>query len=462
MEPGELRSPQIRQVLIFFVFLGGTLVCSEIQRYSVEEETEVGFIIGNVLKDIGLTVEDLAARGTRVIFDNYKTYLRLDMQTGNLLLNEQLDREALCDLTEPCILAFQVLFKNPLQFFRAELWVKDINDHTPTFLEKHILLKISESTSPGTAFQMDSAQDLDAGKNGVQNYTLSSNSHFHLKLQDSDEGQKYPELLLEHSLDREKEPELRLTLTAFDGGSPPRSGTALVRILVLDVNDNAPKFEKTVYEVQVPENSPLDSLILKVSATDLDTGTNGEITYSFSHVSRDIRKTFEIHPVSGEVHLKASLDFELIQSYTINIQAIDGGSLSGKSAILVRVVDVNDNSPEILMTSLSSPIPENSTPEMEVAVFSIRDQDSGDNGKMICFIQDDLPFFLKPTFKNFYTVVTAHPLDRESQAEYNITITVTDMGTPRLQTQHTITVLVSDVNDNNSHRPLPLKVAYMG
>ncbi|XP_054998770.1 protocadherin beta-18-like [Sorex araneus] len=448
MEPGELRSPQIRQVLIFFVFLGGTLVCSEIQRYSVEEETEVGFIIGNVLKDIGLTVEDLAARGTRVIFDNYKTYLRLDMQTGNLLLNEQLDREALCDLTDPCILAFQVLFENPLQFFRAELWVKDINDHTPTFLEKHILLKISESTSPGTAFQMDSAQDLDAGKNGVQNYTLSSNSHFHLKLQDSDEGQKYPELLLVHSLDREKEPELRLTLTAFDGGSPPRSGTALVRILVLDVNDNAPKFEKTVYEVQVLENSPLDSLILKVSATDLDTGTNGEITYSFSHVSRDIRKTFEIHPVSGEVHLKASLDFELIQSYTINIQAIDGGSLSGKSAILVRVVDVNDNSPEILMTSLSSPIPENSTPEMVVAVFSIRDQDTGDNGKMICSIQDDLPFFLKPTFKNFYTVVTAHPLDRESQAEYNITITVTDMGTPRLQTQHTITVLVSDVNDN--------------
>ncbi|XP_055980385.1 protocadherin beta-18-like [Sorex fumeus] len=448
MKPGELRSQQIRQVLIFFVFLGGTLVCSEIQRYSVAEETEVGFIIGNVLKDIGSGVEDLTLRAARVIFDNYKTYLQLDMQTGNLLLNEQLDREALCDLTEPCILAFQVLFENPLQFFRAELWVKDINDHTPTFLEKHILLKIPESTSPGTSFQMDSAQDLDAGKNGVQNYTLSSNSHFHLKIQDSDEGQKYPELLLEQSLDREKEPELRLILTAFDGGSPPRSGTALVRILVLDVNDNAPKFEKTVYEVHVPENSPIDSLILKVSATDLDTGTNGEIAYSFSHVSRDIRKTFEIHQVSGEVHLKASLDFELIQSYTINIQAIDGGSLSGKSAILVRVVDVNDNSPEILMTSLSSPIPENSTPEMVVAVFSIRDQDTGDNGKTICSIQDDLPFFLKPTFKNFYTVVTERPLDRESQAEYNITITVTDMGTPRLQTQHTITVLVSDVNDN--------------
>ncbi|XP_032332834.1 protocadherin beta-18-like [Camelus ferus] len=448
MEPGEVSPQQIRQVLLFFVFLGGSLVCSETWHYSVAEETEIGSFIGNVVKDIGLGVEDLAARGATVIFDDYKPYLLLDQQTGNLLLNEQLDREALCDFTEPCILHFQVLFENPLQFFRAELWVKDINDHTPTFLDKHILLKISESTAPGTSFQMDSAQDLDIGKNGVQNYTLSPNPHFHLKLQDSDEGRKYPELLLDQPLDREKEPELKLTLTALDGGSPPRSGTALVRVLVLDINDNAPEFERPLYEVLVPENSPLNSLVVKVSATDIDAGINGELSYSFSHVSRDIRKTFEIHPISGEVRLKALLDFELIQSYTINIQAIDGGSLSGKSSMLVHVVDVNDNPPEIVITSLTSPIPENSSPEMVVAVFSLRDQDSGDNGRMVCSIQEDLPFLLKPTFKNFYTLVTESPLDRESKAKYSITITVTDMGTPRLKTQHNITVLVSDVNDN--------------
>ncbi|XP_033711036.1 protocadherin beta-18-like [Tursiops truncatus] len=448
MEPGERSPQQIRQALLFFVFLGGSLVCSETWRYSVAEEMEIGSFIGNVVKDIGLGVEDLAARGARVIFDDYKPYLQLDRQTGNLILNEKLDREALCDLTEPCILNFQILLENPLQFFRAELRVKDINDHTPTFLNKHILLKISESTTPGTSFQMDSAQDLDVGKNAVQNYTLSPNPHFHLKLQDSEEGRKYAELLLDQPLDREKEPELRLTLTALDGGSPPRSATALVRVLVSDINDNAPEFERSVYEVLVPENSPLDSLVVKVSATDLDAGLNGELSYSFSHVSRDIRKTFEIHPISGEVRLKALLDFELIKSYTINIQAIDGGSLSGKSTILVSVVDVNDNPPEIVITSLTSPIPENSSPDMVVAVFSLRDRDSGDNGRMVCSIQDNLPFLLKPTFKNFYTLVTESPLDREKRAEYNITITVTDMGTPRLKTEHNITVLVSDVNDN--------------
>uniref|UniRef100_A0A8D0WSU9 Cadherin domain-containing protein n=1 Tax=Sus scrofa TaxID=9823 RepID=A0A8D0WSU9_PIG len=448
MEPGEGSPQQTRQVLLFFVFLGGSLVCSETWRYSVAEETEIGSFVGNVVKDIGLDVEDLAAQGARVIFDDYKSYLQLDQQTGNLLLNEKLDREALCDLTEPCILHFQVLLENPLQFFRAELLVKDINDHTPTFLDKDILLKISESTATGTSFQMDSAQDLDVGKNGVQNYTLSPSPYFHLKLQDTEEGRKYPELLLDQTLDREKEPELRLTLTALDGGSPPRSGTTNVRVLVLDINDNAPEFERPTYEVLVPENSPLDSLVVKVSATDLDAGINGELSYSFSHVSRDIRNTFEIHPVSGEVRLKALLDFELIQSYTINIQAIDGGGLSGKSAILVTVVDVNDNPPEIVITSLNSPIQENSSSDIVVAVFSLRDQDSGDNGRMVCSIQDDLPFLLKPTFKNFYTLVTEGPLDRESEAQYNITISVSDLGTPRRHTQHNLTVRVADVNDN--------------
>nr|XP_023416269.1 LOW QUALITY PROTEIN: protocadherin beta-18-like [Cavia porcellus] len=450
MEPGERSSQQIRQVLLLFVFLGGTSVYSETWSYSVAEEAEIGFCIANIIKDMGsrVSVEDLAARGARVIFDDYKSYLRLDLQTGNLLLNEQLDREALCGTTEPCILHFHVLLENPLQFFRAELSVKDINDHIPTFLEKHMFLKISEGTSPGTSFQMDEAQDLDVGANSVQNYTVSSNPHFHVRLQDSGKDRKFPELVLDQTLDREKEPEFNITLTALDGGSPSKSGTALIQVVVVDINDNAPEFERPVYEVEVPESSPVNSLVIKVSATDLDAGIYGELSYSFSHISRDVQKTFEIHPNSGEVRLKSLLDFETIKSYTINIQAIDGGSLCGKSVIIVHVVDVNDNPPEIAMTSLFSPIPENSSPEMVVAVFSVRDQDSGNNGRMICTIQDDLPFLLKPTFENFYTLITEHSLDRETTAQYNITITVTDLGTPRLKTQHTITVLVSDVNDN--------------
>ncbi|ELW54094.1 Protocadherin beta-14 [Tupaia chinensis] len=294
---------------------------------------------------------------------------------------------------------------------------------------------------------MESAQDLDIGSNSLQNYTISPNSHFYIKIQGGDDGKVYPELVLDRALDHEEESELRLTLTALDGGYPPRSGTTLVLIKVLDINDNAPEFAQSLYEVQVLEDTPLGSWIITISAKDLDAGYFGKISYTFFHASEDIRKTFEIGPVSGEVHLRSHLDFEVVQSYTINIQATDGGGLSEKCILLIKVMDVNDNPPEVTISSVTNIIPEN-VPETLVAVFSVRDQDAGDNGRIVCSIQDDLPFTLKPTFKNFFTVVTGKALDRESQAEYNITITVTDLGTPRLTTEHSITVLVSDVNDN--------------
>ncbi|XP_016061101.1 PREDICTED: protocadherin beta-14 isoform X2 [Miniopterus natalensis] len=436
-----------RQVLILFVLLGFSEAGPGSVRYSVVEETEIGSFIANLARDLGLGVEELSSREARIVSDDNEKHLHLNLLTGDLLLNEKLDREELCGSTEPCVLHFQVLLQNPLEFFRAELHIKDINDHSPTFLDKEILLKISESTTLGTTFLMESAQDLDIGSNSLQNYTISPNSHFYIKIQDSGDGKIYPELVLDRMLDHEEEPELRLTLVALDGGSPPRSGTTLVLIKVLDINDNSPEFSQRLYEVQVPEDTAIGSWVITISAKDLDAGNYGKISYIFLHASEDIRKTFEINPTSGEVRLISSLDFEVIQSYTINVQATDGGGLSEKCTLLITVMDINDNAPEVTMSSITNRVPENA-PQTLVAVFSIRDQDSGDNGRMVCSIQDDLPFILKPTFKNFFTLVTEKPLDRESRDEYNVTITVTDMGTPRLTTQHHITVLVSDVNDN--------------
>ncbi|XP_036918312.1 protocadherin beta-14-like isoform X2 [Sturnira hondurensis] len=436
-----------RQVLIFFVLLGLSEAGPELVRYSVAEEKEIGSSVANLARDLGLGVEELSSREARIVSDDNEKHLHLDLLTGDLHLNERLDREELCSSTEPCVLHFQVLLQNPLTFFLVELHIKDINDHSPTFLDKEILLKISESTTLGTTFLMESAQDLDIGSNSLQNYTISPNSHFSIKVQDSGDGKIYPELVLDRMLDHEKEPELRLTLLALDGGSPPRSGTTSVLIEVLDVNDNAPEFPQGLYEVQVLEDTPIGSWIITTSAKDLDAGNYGKISYIFFHASEDIRKTFDINSTSGEVRLRSRLDFEVIQSYTINIQATDGGGLSEKCSLLIKVLDVNDNAPEVTMSSITNRVPENA-PQTLVAVFSIRDQDSGDNGRMVCSIQDDLPFILKPTLKNFFTLVTEKALDREMRDEYSITITVTDMGTPRLKTQHNITVFVSDVNDN--------------
>uniref|UniRef100_A0A8C0PAX9 Cadherin domain-containing protein n=1 Tax=Canis lupus familiaris TaxID=9615 RepID=A0A8C0PAX9_CANLF len=218
-------------------------------------------------------------------------------------------------------------------------------------------------------------------------------------------------------------------------------------ILIMDVNDNAPEFVHSPYEVQVLENSPIDSPVLSVSARDADAGNFGSVSYGLFQASDEIKQTFSINEVTGEIRLTKKLDFEQIKSYHVEIEAVDGGGLSGKGTVVIYVVDMNDNAPELTISSVTSSIPENA-PETVVSVFRIRDRDSGDNGKMICSIPENLPFLLKPTFKNFYTLVTESPLDRESQAEYNITITVSDLGTPRLKTQHNITVTVSDVNDN--------------
>ncbi|XP_047411757.1 protocadherin beta-2 [Sciurus carolinensis] len=448
MEAGEGKELLLkqRQVLIFFVLLGIALAGSESRRYSVAEEMESGFFVANLLKDLGLEVDELIVRGPQVVSKGKKLSLQFDRQTGDLLLNEKLDREELCGPMEPCVLPFRLLLENPLQFFQAELQIRDINDHSPIFLDKEIILKISESTTPGTTFLIERAQDLDVGSNSLQSYTISPNFYFHLILQDSADG-ILPQLVLDKALDREEQPELRLTLTALDGGTPPRSGTALVLVEILDINDNAPEFTKVLYEVRVPENSPIGLHIATVSARDLDIGVYGQISYAFFQASEDIRKTFQINAKSGELLLTQKLDFESVQTYTVNIQATDGGGLSASSVVLIQVIDLNDNPPELTMSTLLNQIPEN-LHETIIAVFSVSDPDSGDNGRTVCSIQDDLPFFLKPSVENFYTLVTNTALDRETRSEYNVTITVNDMGTPRLKTQHNILILVSDVNDN--------------
>ncbi|XP_003404605.1 protocadherin beta-17 [Loxodonta africana] len=441
------KALQKRQVIAIIILLLWWEAGSATIKYSVLEEGDSGSFVANIAKDLGLGIEELAARGARILSKGNKQHLQVQQKSGNLILKEKLDREELCGDTDPCILHFQVLLKNPVQFFQGELQLQDINDHAPEFLESEILLKISENSHPGTAFPLKIAQDLDVGSNTVQNYTISTNFHFHLFTRTHSDGRKYPELVLDKALDREEQPELRLTLTALDGGSPPRTGTSQVVILVVDVNDNAPEFTQLLYEVQVPENSAIGSLVISVSARDLDAGTHGELAYSFFQPSNQVIQAFQINAVMGEIRLKKLLDFEEIQSYSMEIEASDGGGLSGKCTVAIEVVDVNDNAPELTMSLLISDIPENS-PETVVAIFGISDPDSGDNGKMTCSIQDHLPFILKPTVDNFYTLVTEKSLDRESRAEYNITITVTDLGTPRLKTEHKITVLVSDVNDN--------------
>ncbi|XP_055462734.1 protocadherin beta-4-like [Psammomys obesus] len=286
MEKLERNHPN-RQVIPFLLMLFWGQVLMVPPRYTILEETERGSFVAHLAKDLGLRLEELAARSAQVVSDYDKQQLILDPETGDLLLREKLDREELCGSVDPCVLHFQVFIENPVQFFQGELLIQDINDHSPEFPDTEMLLKIRENSQPGTQFSLKLAQDLDVGSNGIQQYRVSPNSHFHVLTRNNSEGKKYPELVQDRGLDREEQEELSLTLTAVDGGSPPRSGTTMVRILILDINDNAPEFVNTPYEVQVLESSPPDSPILTVSARDADAGNFGRPYLPLPEVARD-------------------------------------------------------------------------------------------------------------------------------------------------------------------------------
>lgn len=167
MENGGTGTLRIRQVLLLFVLLGMSQAGSKSGHFSVAEEMQSGNYVGNLAKDLGVEVGELFSRGAQIVSNDNKHCLQLDLNTGNLLLTEVLDREELCGFTEPCVLHFQVLMKNPLQFLRIELEVRDINDHSPVFLEKEMLLEIPENSPVGAVFLLESAKDLDVGINAL-------------------------------------------------------------------------------------------------------------------------------------------------------------------------------------------------------------------------------------------------------------------------------------------------------
>nr|XP_060630175.1 protocadherin beta-16-like isoform X8 [Anolis sagrei ordinatus] len=326
--------------------------------------------------------------------------------------------------------------------------IEDVNDNAPKFFKNVFQFEIPEIVPTNTRFPLESARDEDLGENSIQNYTLSPNEYFHLGLESNTDGSKYVDLILEKALDREKEPHLELTLTAVDGGVPQRMGTIQINVNVLDNNDNFPEFTQSEYKAILKENCPRDTLVLRVEARDLDFGSNAQITYSFYRIPEKIHNLFNLNEMTGEITVLGEIDYEKVTNYEMTIKATDGGGLSGHCKVLVEIEDLNDNAPEVSIVSINSPLPEDSPLETLVVLFSVEDQDSGDNGKALCSVDMNLPFALKVTTNSFYQLLIQSPLDREKAAEYNVTITAIDRGSPRLTSTRIIHVQISDVNDN--------------
>ncbi|XP_012996327.1 protocadherin gamma-A3 isoform X6 [Cavia porcellus] len=421
--------------------------CGQI-RYSVPEELEKGSFVGSIARDLGLEPQELAERGVRIVSRGRMQLFSLNPRSGSLVTADRIDREELCAQSARCTVKFNVLVEDKLKIFEVEVEIKDINDNAPNFLTEELEVKISELTVPGTRFPLKTAFDPDVGMNSLQNYKLSPSEHFSLAVNSVSDGATYPELVLERALDREKKEVHQLDLIASDGGDPIHSGNLCIHVIVLDANDNPPVFTQPEYHVSVQENVPVGTQLVTVNATDPDEGFNAQVTYILDKMPGKIAQIFDLNSVTGDVSLLKSLDYEDSMFYEIKIEAQDGPGLLSRAKILVTVLDVNDNAPEVTVTSLTGLVPEEATAGREIALINVHDRDSGQNGQVTVSVLGNLPFNLERSIDQYYRLVTAGALDREQMSVYNITLRATDGGNPPLSTETHIILLVADINDN--------------
>ncbi|XP_061442505.1 protocadherin alpha-3-like isoform X3 [Rhineura floridana] len=421
-------------------------------HYSVQEESQHGTFIGHIAQDLGLEVNELKPRMFWMISRGHEDYFEVNVQNGILFVNSRIDREELCARILVCMMHLEVILDKPLRVFHVEVEIKDINDNAPIFPTAGQNLIVPESRLPGSSFPLEGASDDDIGSNSLLSYKISPNDYFTLEVQNNEKHGESLVLVLRKPLDRELTPVYNLLLTATDAGKPEQTGTAQLVINVLDANDNAPVFNQSVYQVKLFENANVGTLIISLNATDLDEGIHKDITYSIRSVNpQHLGALINLDPSNGQIRLNGELDFESIKLGEIGVEATDKGTppMKGHCKVLIEVLDVNDNAPEISVSSLSVPVPEDSPLGTVVALLSISDRDIGANGQVSCSLwPPGLPFKLLSNFKNYYSLVLAEPLDREQVAEYKLLVMVQDQGEPLLSTSSSLAVPISDVNDN--------------
>ncbi|NXG47957.1 PCDA2 protein, partial [Psilopogon haemacephalus] len=421
-------------------------------RYSVPEEGKVGTVLGRLWQDVGLEGGDVEARRLRVVWQGRRAGVEVSGASGALVVSSRVDREELCGKSAACSLRLELLLERPLRVFHVELEVTDINDNAPLFPVNEETFSIPElNTVPGSRFPLEGASDADIGANAELSYTLSPSEHFRLDHQRNDDQSDSIALVLTKALDRETVPVHRLVLTAIDGGRPSLTGTMELVITVLDANDNAPQFNQSVYRIKMTEGSDVGTPLITLSATDLDEGSNSDVMYLFSRrVATQVKEMFSIDENKGELRLQGKLDYEEMDNYEITIEARDKGTppLSGHCKVLLEVLDVNDNAPEVLVTSLSVPVPEDAPVGTVVALLSVSDRDSGANGRVSCWVRPASPFAVESRLLGSYSLVLREALDRERVWEYEVEVFAEDGGQPSLRASRGVRVPVSDVNDN--------------
>ena len=438
-------------------------------EFHVAEEMPAGTLVGSA-RDNPQILQINNTNSLRFVIRRKTTatsavdYFMVDERSGQITTRVPIDREQVClPGTRVCSVVFDVVVR-PLRYFqiiRVIVHVQDVNDNAPTFPQQQFTLRIKESSLPGSTFPLPVATDADSGVLGIQGFEMTSSSAdlFALEVRRNVEDSFDVKLELIGELDRELMSQHRLNVVAFDGGDPPRSGTVVVDVIVTDANDHSPHFDSSSYEVEIIENELPSSAIVRVEATDADEGLNSQLVYGLAEYSQiEYGDVFRVDSKTGEVFLRRRLDREVESLYSLTVTASDRGSppLSAFTRLIVRVLDVNDNAPRVVVSSASADkqlrVAENSEPSTFLAYVTASDADLESAGTVDCYVAGR-QFRLEPLYsgaESDYKLLTAATFDREVQSAVPVTLTCSDRGHPGSRsTAVELMVEISDENDNS-------------
>lgn len=325
------------------------------------------------------------------------------------------------------------------------------NVHSPEFMDFPVEIKVNESVALGTTLVKLKARDRDLGYNGKLIYGISGGDIHSQFCLDMETG----ELKVIGYLDRERENEYFLNVTVYDLGKPQKSSSRVLPITVLDVNDNAPKFEKTLASYRVTENALNGTAIFRANATDADEGDNAKVTYSLVTDTKD----FHVDKTTGILIVSNTLDRERQDLYELRIRATDGGGkgpdnppLYSEALVRISIDDINDNAPKFSLPNYSVKIREDLPNGTVVAMVTASDPDLGPDGEVVYSLEDTDS---EGTFKIDRlsgTIRTTKPLDFEERQVHSLIVYASDRGNPSLSSEATVTVNIVDVNEN-MHAP---------
>uniref|UniRef100_A0A4X1W4C4 Protocadherin 11 X-linked n=1 Tax=Sus scrofa TaxID=9823 RepID=A0A4X1W4C4_PIG len=454
---------------IFAVLLACIVFQSGAQEknYTIREEMPENVLIGDLLKDLNLSLIPDRSLTTPMQFKLvYKTgdvpLIRIEEGTGEIFTTgARIDREKLCAgivVDAHCFYEVEVAVL-PDEIFRLvkiRFLIEDINDNAPLFPATVINISIPENSAINSRYALPAAIDPDTGINGVQNYHLiKGQSIFGLDVIETPEGEKMPQLIVQKELDREEKDTYVMKIKVEDGGFPQRSSTAILQVSVADTNDNRPVFKENEIEVSIPENAPVGSSVTQLHATDADIGENAKIHFYFSNlISNMAKKLFHLNSTTGLITIKEPLDREESPNHKLLVLASDGGLTPARAMVLVNVTDINDNIPSIDIRYIINPIngtvvlSENAPLNTKIALITVTDKDADHNGRVSCFTDHEVPFRLRPVFSNQFLLETAAYLDYESTREYAIKLLAADAGKPPLNQSSMLLIKVKDENDN--------------